>query len=685
MCLASSGIPALDRLLDGGYPEKSAILVEGSAGNEREMLTYGFIRSGLDQGQFCLYMTRLSPSEVIYDAKAFHLDFVTRSPFWMSPETGNRNYASNDLATISFEVKEILKEHKGGKLRIAFDGLSQLLMLHPADSVYRFLSQLLPEAKRYDAVILATVQEGMHQPEVLSATELLFDGVIAVERTESGEVKVHVKKMRGVDLLTHSTVLSSPLEAENVPSQTDKQRIAVLPFSNISPDPSDEYFADGLTEELIDRLSQVRELEVIARTSIMGYKNKEKKVSEIGKELRVGALVEGSVRKAGNTIRVTAQLIDVRTEGHVWSSRYDKELQDILAVQTDIAEKITEALKLNLVEAEISKIGKMATSNPEAYVAYLSGVYFRNKVTEEGFRRAIRYLERAVDLDPNYAEAYGLMASCYVFLGYRQFEPANQSYSKARELVEKALALDSSTAEAYVSKAFLSYFYDWNWVAFERNVKRAMELKPSLVDPRLTYLGFLVDFGRNDEAVVEARKIVSLDPLGARSHTIAGTTLGMAGKYDEAILEHNKSLEIDPNVPWSLAMLGLTYLMMGKTGDGTRELEKAVALPGGAFFKRNLGYAYAVSGRKDDALKLAAELQEARVKGFARPYDIAIVYGGLGENSKALDYLEQAYEEHSVIDFPLLNVEPAFVNLHSEPRFEALLKKLNLEAQSTLP
>jgi TolB-like protein/Flp pilus assembly protein TadD len=448
----------------------------------------------------------------------------------------------------------------------------------------------------------------------------------------------------------------------------------------MSPDPNDEFFADGLTEELIDRLCQMRELEVIARTSVMAYKNKEKKAAEIGGELRVGSLVEGSIRKAGNKIRVTAQLIDVKTEGHLWSSIYDSELQDIFEVQGDIAEKIANALKLHLIDAEKERIERRVTSVPEAYIDYLNSVYFRYKVSlgREALRKAVQYLNKATELDPNYAEAFAQLAVNYAFLAVSWAEPPDQAFQKAKELADKAIGLDPMNAQAHYAKSWVSYFHGMDCAAALREGKRAVELNPSYAESRISLAYVQMALGRNEEALNDARKAVDLDPLGVYSHLALAQVLSVLGRYDEAITEHKKSIEIEPNSTFLHRQLGYTYLHMGKMVEGITEMETAVGLPDGAFSRSGLGYGYAVSGKKEDALKIVTELEMARAKGMAIAYDIALIYAGLGETSKALDLLEEAYEMHSIIYLVLFNVEPAFASLRFEPRFTGLLKKLNL-------
>ena len=379
----STGFRELNSLLRGGYAEKSTVLITGSVGLGKEELLYNFINSGVIEGDICLYITRQTATDVVKDMKARGIVVGEKSLTWFVGSGSERKYTPDDLAKLSFNVKEFLRENHSKRIRIVLDSLSSLLMINSSDSVYRFLSQLFAEVKRYNASILAVLEEEMHSPAVIASMQQIFDGVLKAGY-EDKSVLVEVRKMIGVDVPSGSKMVipsnrtGSSSEVETgLEEKTERKRIAVLPLASFSPDPNDEFFADGLTEELIDRLCQIRDLEVIARTSVMAYKNKDKKAGEIGKELRVGALVEGSVRKAGNRIRVTAQLIDVKTEAHLWSSRYDSELQDIFAVQTDIAEKITEALKVSLIDAEKKRIGRKATSIPEAYVAYLNAVHFR--------------------------------------------------------------------------------------------------------------------------------------------------------------------------------------------------------------------------------------------------------------------------------------------------------------------
>ena len=483
-----------------------------------------------------------------------------------------------------------------------------------------------------------------------------------------------------LDHKSQSVPISTTINAEEL----DRKRIAVLPFFNISADPDDEYFADGMTEELIDRLCQISDLQVIARTSVMTFKKTRKKAAQIARELNVGSLIEGSVRKAENKIRVTAQLVEGKTEEHLWSSSYDRNFDNIFSIQSDIALQIVDSLKIKLLSDEKKKIEKKGTSDFQAYVAYLNGIYFNHKYTDIDMRKAIKYFENAIELDENYAEALAGLATCYIHLGYYGLEPSNQAYSKAKDLVMRAIALQPTVAEAYRAKARISYYYDWDWAAWKSEIERALQLKPSFVDAMINYAWFLLMIPRdNDRAIAEAFKAIDIDPLSVNAHNSAGHILALSGHSREALQQFDKALEFDPNSPavhldfgWSL----LKYLGIRRE-EGFGEVKKAVELSGGnIFYRAVLADGYAVMGMRDEAYNMIAELEENRSKEFTGgSYIIASIYADLGEKTKALDYLERAYNEHAIVLNPLVNIEPSFADLRDEPRFKSLMKKLNLD------
>jgi tetratricopeptide (TPR) repeat protein len=412
----------------------------------------------------------------------------------------------------------------------------------------------------------------------------------------------------------------------------------------------------------------------------MNYKKEKKNAAQIGKELRAGTLLEGSVRKAGSKIRVSAQLIDSNTEGHLWAENYDRDLEDVFAVQSAIAENVAGALKLKLLETETERIERKGPSNPEAYVEYLTAIHFLAKFDEEGFRKAIRHLEKALVLEPDYVPALAKMSSCYLDLGYFGYEPSNQAYPIAKEFASRALRLDETIPEAHLSMGFVQFFYEWNWARAEMEYKRAIELNPNLADAHWNYALYLSNFGRTDEAVSEIRKVLELDPISLISQLMAGNIYGLAGMSPEALAHFEKALEMNPDSAITHSDLGLHLIYIGRIEDGVKELEKALSLSGDSvFFKGNLGWAYGISGRRGEALKLAEEIRAASKTMPVASY-VASVYAGLGEKGEALDWLEKAYQDHSIIYNPLFTVDQAFANLHEEPRFRELIRKLGLDS-----
>jgi TolB-like protein/Tfp pilus assembly protein PilF len=670
--LASTGVSALDKLLVEGYPDRSAILVEGLSGNERDLLAYRFLQSGLGQGDFCAFITRLPPSEVISDAMAFQVDFSERGPYWMSPDGGDRNYAPNDLATISLGVKELLKRGKGGRSRVAFDGLSQLLMLHSADPVYRFLSQLLPEVKKHDAVILATIQEEMHQLQVLSAMELLFDGVIVVRRTDQGELDVHIKKMRGMDLSARSTGVHLT-GGGAAPSHGGRPRLAVLPFSNISPDPKDEYLSDGLTEELISTLSKVEGLEVIARTSVMHYKASPKPVSEVCRELRVGTILEGSARRAGNKIRVTVQMIDAEHDRHLWAESYDRDLEDIFAIQTEISEMVAESVRLKLdVGTEPSRSSPV--EDPVAYDYYLRGRHLLN-AGANGPEEAARYLRLAIEKDPKLARAYSGLADYYSYIADDTM-PSSEAYPKAREYAQMALRLDPNLSDAHVSLALIAFLYEWDWPAAEKHFADSVRLNPNNAFAHHWYGLFLKSRGKFDRALESLDKAEELDPFSDATRFSVAVVHWCKGEDELTVAGCKKALELNKDNAAAHVLLGFTHLKQQDRASALLEAKEADRAGGERGVRGFTGFLYGKLGKTADAQRILGEL---RAEGMADPIAIAQVLLGLGEKKGALDEFRKAVDGHSSY-FPIFNRNPTFDEMLSERQFLELLARANLSA-----
>jgi serine/threonine-protein kinase len=461
----------------------------------------------------------------------------------------------------------------------------------------------------------------------------------------------------------------------------DKYRIAVLPLVNISSDEGDEYFSEGMTEELISTLSKVNHFRVIARTSVMRYKGGTQDITAIGRELQVGTILEGSVRKADSKLRITVQLIDVRSQEPLWSRDYDRELDDVFAIQNDIAQRVAEALRMELPVEEKSRIEKPATENFEAYTAFLQGRFFWNKRTPADLQKSIPHFEQAIAHDSSYARAYAGLADAYAVLGTVEYGglPAHEARSQARAAAMKALALDEQCAEAHAALANVLFTYEWNWPEAEREFRRALVLNPNDAVTRHLYAHYLAARGRLDEARFEIEQARALDPLSLIINTAAGMIFYFRRQPEQALAQLHKTLEMDPGFVPAVLQLGAVYAHERRFDEAIAAFQKGVALTGERPIKLALlGYAHGASGRRSEALALLAKLRQSPAQLPASPVHFVLVYLGLGENDKVFEWLEKAYEQRSNY-LVYLKVEPLLDGLRSDSRFVALLRKMELE------
>ncbi len=465
-------------------------------------------------------------------------------------------------------------------------------------------------------------------------------------------------------------------EALATPAGPRPPSVAVLPFLNLSADPENEYFADGITEDVIAHLSKIRALKVISRTSVMAFKQREQSLREIGARLEVATLLEGSVRRAGDRVRIVAQLIDAESDRHLWAETYDRRLTDVFAIQTDVALQIAAALKAELSPDEKSRLHQEPTSDLQAYQLYLQGRHCYLRYTAEGSRRGIEYFEQAVAKDPNYALAYAALAMVYTELAETGSLRPGEAYARARDASAKALALDLGLGEAHCMLAYITAVCDFNWVSAEQEFKRALELTPNSADTYDLYGRMCLALERNDEALAMERRAQELDPLAHRADV--ARALLRAGRYDEALQAATHAVELDPHYARGHATLGWAYLKKGIVKQGVAELEIAVSLsPGDTLWLAQLGQAYGMVGDVARARDVLHQLEELARQRFVSPYHIAFVYTGLGEQDSAMDWLERAYEDRSG---PVYSVKGSFLftTLHAHPRFIALLRKMNL-------
>jgi adenylate cyclase len=454
--------------------------------------------------------------------------------------------------------------------------------------------------------------------------------------------------------------------------------VAVLPFVNMSADKNDEYLSDGMTEELINVLAKVPGLRVPGRTSCFAFKgkNEEDIFHKVGDQLHVGTVLEGSVRKAGDKLRVTAQLINVSDGYHLWSKDYDGDVKDILNFQSNVAEQVVQALQVKLGGEGTRVLAKKPTDNPEAHRLYLLGRYEFAKYTQTGWNNAIRYYEQALRIDPEFALAYCGLADNYAYMG-SVVMPEKEAIAKEKEFAQKALELDPELAEAHMSLALaLVSVYDWRNGLKEFD--RALELNPNLAFAYELQAWTLNGLGRFDEAIAKTKKAVELDPLNPFFQMNLSFYQYWARQYDAAIAQARKTLAMDPNSAISHVLLGLSFLKKGDTAGAIAELQKSKAPDPGAWYQGFLGYAYAISGERVKAEQALRELEQLAKRQYVSPTAFATIYLGLGQKEKCLDWLEKAYEERDSACW-YLKIDQIYDSVRNEPRFQAILKKIGLE------
>ncbi len=471
-------------------------------------------------------------------------------------------------------------------------------------------------------------------------------------------------------------VLSRPHGTPALAGRTG-QSIAVLPFVNISGAPQEEYLSDGISEELINALSKLPQLQVVARPSSFAFKGKNEDVRQIAQALQVATVLGGSVRRAANRLRVTAQLTDARNGYNLWSETYDREMGDVFAVEDEISHAIMRALQVHLVSGDSLTLSRRSTHDVEAYELYLKGRYFYNEGGFAPVQQALAYFQQALAHDSNYALAYAGLADAYESLTWSTYLLPRQGMPKARAAALKALVLEPTLAEAHASLGDQLCFYDWDAPAAERELRRAIELNPSLANAHFFYSHCLALHGRSDEALAEARRAHELDPLNAQVATALPWALYLARRYDEAIAVQRKSLDLDPDFAWGHMILALALTAKGRYAEALAAARKMAALAGDApTIAGLLGYVAGRAGERAEAQQILTAL-ERRPPGNTA-FAIALVHLGLGDNEQALRWLQAAYEERSewlVTDMPA----PNFDSLRQDPRFRALMRKVGIE------
>ncbi|MDA4126470.1 MAG: tetratricopeptide repeat protein [Thaumarchaeota archaeon] len=528
-----------------------------------------------------------------------------------------------------------------------------------------------------DAVNIASRIEPLSPPGGVCVSGQVYESV--VNKVEAGFESMGTPQLKNVATPVSvykviglgDTSTPSPPPKSGLPTD----RIAVLPLTNISADISDEYFADGMTDELISSVSRTHGLRVIARTSVMRYKGAKKPIAEIGRELNVGSVLEGTVRKAGDKVRVTVQLVDTSNEEPRWSQEYDRELSDIFAIQSDVAQKVAEALRVHVLGAPVGGGGR-PTSNTDAYVDYLRGRQAWNRRNEEGLKQAIGFFEKALTADKNYAMAYTGLADSYATLALLELVEPNEAYPNAKVAVSRALSLNPQLAEAHTSLGLIRFQFDWDWEGAEDEFREAIKLNPSYAPAHHYFADYLKAMGRFDEALAEISKAQELDPLNLAINAGVGHVLYLSKQYDRAIDQYRKTVDLDPNFMLTHVWFGRPYLEKGMFAEAITELETGVRLSGeGTLALGMLGHGLASAGRKDEAMQVLEKLKERSKSRYVPSYWIAVVYNGFRDREQVLAWLRKAFDERSSW-LVWSNVEPRFSWLRDDPEFASLMRAM---------
>jgi serine/threonine-protein kinase len=473
---------------------------------------------------------------------------------------------------------------------------------------------------------------------------------------------------------------STPRQSEA--ATVSNKSIAVMPFDNLSGDPQNAYFSEGVQDEILTRLAKIAELKVISRTSTQRFKSAPNDLRQIAQQLGVANILEGSVQKANDQVRVNVQLINALTDAHLWADTYDRKLTDIFAVETEIAKAVADVLQAKLTGSEQHVIASRPTANTEAHQLYLKGRFFWNKRTGNDLKKSIDYFEQAIAADPNYALAYAGVADGYVWLpGYTAGTPRD-CYPKATAAAKKALELDDTLAEARTSLAIAIWLYDFDSSQANKEFERAIELNPNYAIAHQQYGNITLSaLGRFDDAIAEGKRAVELDPLSLVINTDLGANYCYARRYDEAIAQLRKTLEMDPGFYIAHLVLALALDAKGARDAAIVEWQKARALNDDPSVLGLLGRAYGLSGNKMEPKKILDQLKELSKQRYVAAYSFALVYIGLGDKEEALRWLEQSYQDRAGSDIGFIRVDPLLDPLRGDPRFEALAEKIVPAAQ----
>jgi TolB-like protein len=455
------------------------------------------------------------------------------------------------------------------------------------------------------------------------------------------------------------------------------ESLLVLPLENLSGDPEQEYFADGMTEALITNLAKISALRIISRTTAMHYKRARQALTEIARELGVDGIVEGTVMRFGERVRISAQLIDARTDTHLWAESYDRNLRDVLELQSEVASAIAKEVQVKLTPLEQAQFAQAHPIDPEAYEAYLKGRYFWNRRRGGEIGKAVQYFKQAISKDPSYAAAHAGLADCVSLLGFYGFVPPDEGCGRAKELAVQAIQMDRGLPDGHASLAFATMHYDYDFVVAEREFERSIELNPRYATAHSWFGLFLGVMGRYEEGYTELQRAIRLEPYSIMIRVTLGFVYWCARRNDQAIEQFEKALELDPNFAQAHMDLGMAYLEKGMHEPAIASLRKAAELSqGGSFFLSILGKAYATGAYRDEAQEILKQLQDRARQEYVTPYGVSRIWAALGEKDEALHWLEKSYRERAA-GMAFLKVDPGVDTLRTDPRFGVLLRRMN--------